>query len=291
MYDTIRMAWNQRHCACPVLVLLCVTGGNIRIRDSSNSTIAHTLLWPTDKAWAGFFNDVGLSMEVLQQLTVAEAAPVQPLLTLFFFHWLPYGLTTANMTNISTAALPEGVVVNESIPYSDSGGSLLSKSANVITGLPTNQDFGGVRARLGVVHNLVSPTNVLARDYGLTTSFIGPDNANGVNSSVASTAASEVVKDLGPNTANVLFADVAGPNGFVIHVIDQVLRPSNQNLEFIFGPGPYDLVANFTAVAAAGPDCVGGLEGGCDPSFADILLEDNSNALNELNEVNEDSGP
>jgi hypothetical protein len=129
--------------AVPPLVLLCVTGFNISIQ--SNSTLAKTFLWPTDQAWADFFEGVLRSSAAFRQLTVAKvvaaagAAPGQPLWILFSLQSLPYRLTTANMTNISTAALPEGVAMNESVPYGDSTGRLISESANVIIGLPTNR--------------------------------------------------------------------------------------------------------------------------------------------------------
>jgi hypothetical protein len=260
-------------------MLLCVTGENTPT--SGNATLIGTFLWPTDEAWAVFFEGIGLSLDTLKQLTVAEAAPVELLETLFSFHSLPYGLTTANMTNISTAALPEGVVVNESIPYFDSTGRLRSELANVIVGLPTTLEFDEGPARLDVAHNVKLPMIRLLDENlrkGGDTLFIGPEKANfsgGANNSAASAAASAVVEDLGLNTANVLFADVPGPNGFVIHVIDKVLLPlsgSNQFLIDMFGLQS-KLVADLTAAAAAGPDCIEDSEAGrCDPTFANIVL-------------------
>jgi hypothetical protein len=96
----------------------------------------------------------------------------------------------------------------------------------VIIGLPTNLDNSGVPERLDAAHNLVVPSDEYLHKYVKhNTTFTGHDNASSVASSPA---ASKVVKQLGPNTANVLFADVPGPNGFVIHVIGKVLLPSNQ---------------------------------------------------------------
>jgi hypothetical protein len=60
--------------ACPVLVLLRVAGSKISIQ--SSSTLANTFLWPTDQAWAEFFEDVLRSSSessALEQLTVAKA--------------------------------------------------------------------------------------------------------------------------------------------------------------------------------------------------------------------------
>jgi hypothetical protein len=132
-----------------------------------------------------------------------------------------------------------------------------------------------VPERLDVPHNLVVPKDEYIRQYvKYNTTFTGPDNASAANSTVVSPAASKVVKELGPNTAKVLFADVPGPNGFVIHVIDKVLLPSSQFLNEMFGPQS-DFVANLTAAAAAGPDCVGSAGAGrCDATFYNIVFKE-----------------